>query len=265
MVALRALFLAAACGLLTGCPLLDSIGGSKAEAGDDAKSARLVMFIGVDISGSFKNTSFFKDSIRFTAHYIYMHLKGLGGLEVPHSLFVGSIGGAKPNEPKTFWPIETFQYKSIPEIEKKLYEIFPAKVTNQFTDYNAFFRQITTFVRDRKLVMKPISIVLLSDGVPDAPKVDGKLDYRSFQVEPLETLSRDVTLRLLYTTAEVGMNWQTKIPRKKVKIWTQDANVMKTWKEKDIFLSKTPIEKQERLLSWVTNNVDFAVPAKRVD
>ncbi len=40
---------------------------------------RLSMFIGVDISGSFKNTKYFDDSLDFLAHYIYSHMNGLGG------------------------------------------------------------------------------------------------------------------------------------------------------------------------------------------
>ena len=59
---------------------------------------RLVMFIGVDISGSFMDGKYFDDSIEFLARYIYAHLNGLGGMEVPHSLFVGSIGGVKKDE-----------------------------------------------------------------------------------------------------------------------------------------------------------------------
>jgi hypothetical protein len=40
---------------------------------------RLVMFIGVDISGSFKDGRYFDDSIHFLARYIYAHLKGYEG------------------------------------------------------------------------------------------------------------------------------------------------------------------------------------------
>src|SRR5690349_23015082 len=90
--------------LMSGCFLFES-GNSASETsaedegdGDAAEPGRIVIFIGVDISGSFKKTGYFKDSIRFAAHYIYAHLKGYGGLEVPSDLFVGSIGGVKPNE-----------------------------------------------------------------------------------------------------------------------------------------------------------------------
>ena len=245
---------------LTGCPLFNSDSKS-----DEVKSGRAVMIIGVDISGSYKNSSYYKDSMNFIAHYIFAHLKGLKGMDVPDQLFVGSIGGAKPNQPKTFFPIEAFQYKSIDQILAKLNEIFPAHDTNQFTDFNAFFEQISTLVQNRKLVMRPISIILLSDGKPDTPKVDGKRDFRSFNFEGLETLSRNVTIRLLYTDAETGDSWQTKIPRKRVRVWTQDATVMKDWNDKDIVLAGKAFEEQDRLFDWIKNNVDFQVRVTRID
>lgn len=225
---------------------------------------RNVMFVGVDISGSFKNSANFKDALQFMARYIHAHIKGYGDLEVPHSLFVGSIGGAKQNEVKTFFPIQNFKYKNVQETEEELIRIFDQMKVNKFTDFNAFFQQITTFVRNRKLSMKPISVILLSDGIPDAPKKGGKIDYRHFNLKPLENLSRNVTVRLLYTTADIGMNWQTQVPRNRVRIWTQDANVMKGWCSKDIFLEGVAIEKQERFFEWVRDNVDFPVRAKKV-
>ena len=80
---------------------------------------RLVLFIGVDISGSFMHGKYFDDSLEFLARYIHAHLNGLGGLEVPHSLFVGSIGGVKKDEAKTLYPIEMFQNRTVesPEAE----------------------------------------------------------------------------------------------------------------------------------------------------
>lgn len=234
-------------------------------ASESEGSGRMVMFVGFDISGSFKRKPYFDDSIRFAAHYLYGHLKGLGKMEIPHSLFVGSIGGDKPNEPKTFYPIETFQYKDLDGIEKKLREIFPKEKENKFTDYNAFFQQVSDYAKNKKLVMKPVTILMFSDGIPDAPKVDGKDDYRSFKLDTLETLSRNVTIRLLYTDAVVGQNWQDKVPRKRIRIWTQDATVMKDWKAPEIFQPDVPFEKKERWFSWVKNNVDFSARVKRVN
>src|SRR5258708_7666863 len=78
---------------------------------------RLVMFIGVDISGSFMHGRYFEDSLEFLARYIHAHLNGLGGLEVPHSLFVGSIGGKTQGEAKTLYPIEMFEDRTVEQID----------------------------------------------------------------------------------------------------------------------------------------------------
>ncbi len=230
----------------------------------DAPKPRLTMFIGVDISGSFVKGGHFDDSINFLAHYLYSHMNGLGGLEQPNALFVGSIGGAKADEVKTFYPIQTFQDKSVEEIEARLREIFPKKKLNPFTDYNAFFEQVAMTVKNRNLVLRPVSIVMLSDGVPDVKK-NGKTDFRSLELKPLETISRNVTLRLLYTNAVVGKNWQTRVPRRRVKVWTQDDEVMVTWKDPKIFHPETPIEEQKKYFAWVKDNVDFGVRARRVE
>ncbi len=65
----------------------------------DAQSkARLVMFVGVDVSGSFLSTNYYNDAMAFLAHYIYGHLHGLGELSTLRALFVGSIGGQTKDE-----------------------------------------------------------------------------------------------------------------------------------------------------------------------
>ncbi|MCI0532444.1 MAG: hypothetical protein L0Y74_10965, partial [candidate division Zixibacteria bacterium] len=74
-----------------------------------------------------------------------------------------------------------------------------------------------------------------------------------------------ITVRLLYTDAVVGKNWQTKVRRSRVKIWTQDAEVMASWKDPKILLPATPLEEQGKFFGWVEDNVDFGVRARRVD
>jgi len=257
--ALKALFLLVVCLGMGACwsPQL----GASEEAGPP----RYSLFIGMDISGSFLQSKNFEDSLDFLAHYIHAHLKGYGGLDVPFALFVGSIGGVKPDEPKTLYPIQTFENESIDGIRKKLGEIFPKTKANPFTDFNAFFEQIENTVKNRKLVLKPISIVLISDGVPDVPKVQGETGFKKIHLKPLEMLSRNVTLRLLYTDAVTGMNWQKEIPRKRVKIWTQDAAVMAQWKDPKILLPGKPFDQQGVFFNWIKDNVDFNVRAQRVD
>lgn len=225
---------------------------------------RLSMFVGVDVSGSFIQGKYFDDSIDFLAHYLYAHLNGIGELEVPNELFVSSIGGARANEPKTFYPKHTFENKSVEEIKEKLKEIFPRNKINPFTDYNAFFEQVALTVKNKNLVLRPISIVMLSDGKPDVKK-DGETDFSSIVLKPLELLSRNVTIRLLYTDAVTGRNWQTKVKRQRVKIWTQDANVLVSWKDPQILLADRSFTEQSYFFNWVKDNVDFGVRSRRVD
>jgi hypothetical protein len=242
--------------LMSGCQALN-----KNAAVDNP---RLSLFVGVDISGSFMNSGYFDDSIDFLAQYLHNHLNGVGGMEVPAALFVSSIGGATADEPKTFYPIQTFENKSVDEIRETLRDMFPKTDSNPFTDYNAFFEQVAHTVKTKNLVLRPISVVMLSDGVPDVTR-NGETDYESIVVRPLEKLSRSVTLRLLYTNAVVGKNWQTKVKRKRVKIWTQDAEVMVSWKDRKILEPGRPIDEQHRYFAWVEDNVDFGVRARRVD
>lgn len=231
------------------------------------QNPRLSLFVGVDISGSFIEGEHYEESLDFLAHYIYAHLHGLGGLEEPNVLYVSSIGGANPGEPKTFYPIQTFEELEVEEIREKLYEIFPEDHQNPFTDFNAFFDQIAQTMRNKNLVLRPVSIVMVSDGIPDSPDVKQGEEtvYRNIDLSPLERLSRNITLRLLYTNPVVGKSWQTEIPRRRVKIWTQDADVMTTWNDSTLYEHDQPIQKQERWLEWTTDNVDFGVRARRVD
>ena len=253
----RSLILLMLCLLFSACLISSSP--------EDKAQPRLTMFIGVDISGSFLRSKYFDDSLSFLANYIYCHLRGLGDLDIPKELYVGSIGGATPNEPKTFFPIQTFENKSPTDILRILHELFPKSRENPFTDFNAFFRQIATTVKNKRLILKPLSIVMISDGTPDMQGNKGGDKFRSIQTEPLELLSRNITLRLLYTSAVTGNNWQTKVPRKRVKIWTQDAIVMVKWKDPGTFNPNEAFEKQSKLLNWIKENIDFSVPAKRVD
>jgi len=226
---------------------------------------RLVMFVGVDISGSFLTSKHYDDSIEFLGPYLYAHLNGLGGLEEPAALFVGSIGGSKAGEPKTLYPIETFQNKSVMEIQDKLREIFPKDRQNKYTDFNAFFKQVESTIRARKLILKPVSVVMISDGKLDMPGAKSRKDYRAIQVRPLENLSRNITVRLLFTDAVTADRWQNMVPRRRVKMWTQDAVVMDTWKDPKIFATEESMKDQGRFFAWVKNNVDFGVRSHRVD
>jgi hypothetical protein len=240
----------------------------EAKSAEQGNSGRLVMFIGVDISGSFMHGRYFNDSIDFLAHYIHAHLNGLGGMEVPNVLFVGSIGGVKQDEAKTLYPIEKFQDRSVEQIAAELHEIFPVGRVNTFTDFNAFFGQVGDMIDQKKLLMKPVSIVLLTDGDPDIG--DGKggsaaEKFHRLSVSPLEGLSRNITVRVLYTDAVIAKNWRDEMPRKRVKVWTQDAVVMAEWNDPRLMVPGKPFDQQVKFFSWVKDNVDFTPRLKRVD
>lgn len=238
--------------IITGCNL------------EGEQKPRLSLFIGVDVSGSYVNSGYYDESIKFLANYIYAHLNGLGELEQPNELFVSSIGGANPGEPKSFYPIHVFENKPVDDIEAKLREYFPKDKQNDLTDFNAFFEQIAETIRSKNLVLRPVSVVMVSDGVPDVTK-NGESDYRSIQLSPLEKLSRNVTIRLLYTNPVTGKKWRTQIPRRRVKVWTQSADVMTTWNDSTIFSGDSTLAQETQWLKWTKDNVDFGVRTRRVD
>jgi hypothetical protein len=242
--------------LLQGCKL----GGS-----DKPEAPRLSLFVGVDVSGSFLKSRYFEDSMDFLSHYLYAHLNGSGGLEKPHVLFVGSLGGMRRDEAKTFYPIQAFEGKSVSEIRDELRKIFPKAKEDAYTDFNSYFEQVETTIKNKGLILRPISIVMISDGVPDFPGKEGTHDISRVRFKPLELLSRNVTVRLLYTGPTVGASWQNKIKRQRVKVWTQDAQVMTMWKDPKIYVPSVPVSQQTKFLNWVKDNVDFPVRMKRVD
>jgi hypothetical protein len=227
------------------------------QEGKPGKPASWTMVIGVDVSGSFRDARLYDDAIEFASLYIYAHLNGLGGLRVPTTLFVSSVGGLRAGETKSFHPINDFTGRSPAQIAADLRGWFPQ--TDPYTDYNAFFQRVAGLVKERGLVLAPLNVVLLSDGVFDAPlrgrPAANRNPYTSIDLTPLEFLSRSVTVRVLYSSPTVGDNWKRQIPRKRVRIWTQEAQVMAGWHKQ--FRPGLPLERQDNLWKWVQDNVDF--------
>jgi hypothetical protein len=145
--------------LLAGCAfalLFQGCGGVK----EKTQKERLSLFVGMDISGSFVKGAYFEDGIDFLSHYLYAHLNGLGGLEKPNVLFVGSIGGAKENQPKTFYPIQTFQNMSVDAIAET--EDFSRPIPQSIHRHNAFSNSRLT-VKNKNL-LRGLSRSMISDG-----------------------------------------------------------------------------------------------------
>src|SRR5689334_25342204 len=107
------------------------------------------LFIGVDASGSFKNSGYYDNALLFLAHYIYGHLHALGGLDKPQAMFIASVGGKDLREPKSFHPIHDFENKDIAQIEAELRKWFPP--ADRVTDFNPFFVEIARRSEERRV------------------------------------------------------------------------------------------------------------------
>jgi hypothetical protein len=243
-IAVLGTLLLAACGLASG-----------------ERTPRVTLFVGVDTSGSFHRSGSYDDAMAFLAYYIYGHLHELGDLDKPRELFVGSIGGDNPNEPKAFHPIQDFTDKSVEAIEKDLRTWFAP--SDALTDFNPFFKQVSRIVKERNLVLAPVTLTVVTDGVPDfaVPRAKaGSLDmYKKIDLAPLEYLSRRMSVRLAYVSPQVGKNWKDLVPRQRVRLWTVDAEIMKGWK--DQVDPRGPAGGQDKLWAWIQHNVDYRVRA----
>src|SRR5207245_9524993 len=190
--------------------------------------------------------------------YIYAHVHGLGGLKQATDVFVGSLGGERVGEPKSFHPIQDLTGKSPDQIAADLRAWYPQ--TDPITDFNAFFQRVAVHVKRNNLILAPLNIVLFSDGEPDYPgagRLSTEQRYERVDLSPLEFLSRNVTVRLLYADPPIAQLWEKRVPRKRVRLWTQAAEVMKGWRRH--VLEGVPMEKQDSLWSWVRNVVDMRV------
>ena len=233
------------------------------QAGCDPQSGeaqpRMTLFVGVDTSGSFRNSGSYDEALEFLAYYIYGHLNGLGGLERPRELFVAPIGGNALDEPKAFHPIHDFAGKDVVEIGNDLREWFIRDDT--LTDFNSFFGQVERIVKERNLVLAPIDMLVVTDGVPDLSRQGAKAgslaSYHEIDVSGLEYLSRRLTLRLAFTSPQAGENWRRQVPRQRVRLWAVDAEVMKGWGEQ-LEPSLNPAA-QDGLWKWINDNVDYRV------
>lgn len=221
---------------------------------------RNTLVLGIDVSGSFRDRHY-DDAIDFAAYYLYGHLNALGGLRKPTAVFVGSVGGEKPGEVKSFHPIQDFEGKGVEEIARDLRTWFPPE--DALTDFNPFFDRVATLVKRQNLVLAPLNVVVLSDGLPDVGRAfpqDTLGPYGRINVGPLEYLSRNVTVRLLYASPTTGARWERNISRRRVRLWTQDDQVMVGWRTQ--LATGEPPEAQNKLWSWIGDNVDFRVRAR---
>jgi len=226
--------------------------------GANARVPKNTLVVGLDISGSFRKSGYFDEAMRYAALYIYAHVNGIGGLKQTTDVFVGSLGGEHVGQPKSFHPIQDLTEKTPAQIEADLRAWFPED--DPITDFNAFFQRTAVHIKRQNLVLAPLNIVMFSDGVPDFPGA-GRLPapqlYAKIDVSPIEYLSRNVTIRLLYAQPTVAQNWEKLVPHHRVKIWTQDQNVMQGWHRREV--AGVAMEHQDSLWSWTQQIVDFRV------
>lgn len=222
------------------------------------------LFVGIDVSGSFEQTGRRESALEFLSYYLHARLNERGGLAPLKALYVGSIGGEMTEESKSFYPIHAFQGKAPARIHEDLKAWFPR--SDKITDFNIFFNQVAAIAQKRNLALSPITVLLISDGVPDlSGRLEGPAHQARFDLVdagPLEFLSRRVTLRLLFPSPMVASRWETKVKRRRARLWTVDGQVMEGWKmELD---AARPPEQQERLWKWIADNVDYRVRSSRI-
>ncbi|PYN67510.1 MAG: hypothetical protein DMD90_05920 [Candidatus Rokuibacteriota bacterium] len=224
---------------------------------EDTKPQRSTLFVGVDTSGSFRFA--YDDALTFLAYYLFGHMHELGGLAKPRDLFVTAIGGRDNNEPKAFHPIHDFNNKDVKQIEADLKKWFPP--TDNLTDFNVFFQQVARTVKERNLVLAPITLMVVSDGVPDVPdgsiKSGSPASYQRIDLSPLDYLSKNVTVRLAYASPTVGNNWRKLVKRDRVRFWAVEYDVMKGWRAQ--MKPDADLAHQDRFWKWVRDNVDYRV------
>ncbi|MBT4791541.1 MAG: hypothetical protein HON90_08215 [Halobacteriovoraceae bacterium] len=238
--------------------LILSFSGCNMEADKEKKTPKNTIFIGIDVSGSFTRTKRFKDAMAFLGEYVWAHLENKGRLSKPKDLYIGGIGGNVKEDPQAFFPIHDFIGKSPKEITKKLLQEFGGQKDN-LTDFNTYFLRVKSIVKQKNLVLAPISIIMITDGVPEIAgrsKQAVKQAYSRISIKPLEYLARNISIRILYAGPRVGNNWRTYVPTKRVRIWTVEPEVMYGWQE------QKKRNGQKGLWNWIADNIDLRIQSR---
>lgn len=137
------------------------------------------------------------------------------------------------------------------------------------TDFNAFFTEVARITKERNLVLAPITIMMVTDGIPDlepngvkaGEPSDVKSIYERIDLNPLEYLAHNITLRLAYVSPKVAEQWRTHVPRQRVRLWTVDAEVMKGWEHQ--LQPSVGAGEQGRFWKWLQDNVDYRVHTRK--
>src|SRR5207245_6887454 len=97
---------------------------------------------------------------------------------------------------------------------------------------NSFFRQVARIARERNLVLTPITIVVVSDGIPDVPdlKPGSRDSFKTIDLSVMEFLSRNITLLLIYASPKVSDYWRRVITSQRVRLWAVKREAMMGWR-----------------------------------
>ena len=146
---------------------------------------------------------------------------------------------------------------TVPQIASFLRKEYPSR--DGLTDFNPFFERVGTLVRRQNLILAPLNIVMFTDGIPDTPseKNDSLSKYKKINVSGLEYLSKNTTVRILYPRPTVAVHWEKNVPRRRVRMWTVDDEVMGTWRSH--YHKDAGANSQPELWKWISDNVDFRV------
>ena len=238
----RALALGLAAGLLVGAC-------ADPPAAAASRRSAPTLFVAVDATGTLAHERY-DDAMAFLAWYVHGRVNGLGGLPVPGDLVVTAVASTSEAPVRS---VEDFVGRSVAEIEADLRAWFPPGDGPR--DFTAFFRRVARTVAERHLVLTPITVLVLTDGVPG--KRAAASAYREIDLRPLDFLARRITVRLAWTSPPVAERWRSLAQRARVRLWTVDQEVMKSWRAQ--LAPDAPPAGQGRLWQWVRETIDVRV------
>ena len=222
----------------------------------DRGQPRSTLIVGIDVGGSLAANGRYDSALDFAANYLYAHFRGLGGLETPNSVFVGPIDAAG-DDFTAFEAGRALEEMSVAQIAAHLRKKYPPRASA--TDFTPFFVRVAALVGSRDLALSPLNVVLLTDGLAEAPvpNADSPLNYAAIDMSGLEYLAHSVTVRVLSPSPAVAARWEQQVPRRRIRMVTVTDSAMATW-ERHHRAGLAP-EQQAALWRWIADNVDVRV------
>ena len=102
---------------------------------------------------------------------------------------------------------------------------------------------------------------MITDGVPEIAgksKKAIKQAYGKIDLKPLEYLTRNINIRILYAGPRVGNHWRKYVPTRRIKVWTVEPRVMYGWTDQ---VQRNGIK---GLHKWIMDNVDLRIKSKGI-